>query len=582
MSCERIPQTNRKGRGRIKYDNDDLSKLCFDKATNSENMCSKTDLQEDNQDVIQSPRNGEATSELEISTSTNFSLPAQTETVPYIAGETVDEWFKQRAESVSSIDLDAVMKNDVMDPTYLTENIGHNFLSNKDVDMTSIVTNICDIGLGLDIPTNASSSSRSKPVTETDCDNVILNSYSADQDTLLNDLDSSDLLDKDILVGNNEINNPHKVDLLHTVKLEKQSSSHHVTRQSEEQYTSVADSSAHTKQNKEFKAELWNGSEITDTQSSTENGKDKTNWESISATCKRNVDIDPEKEIDFPELNLITFQIDTNVSMCNINQPPDVQTNNKEILTSSITVDNGKAVLNNEKDIPPVSVDISRMKQLVLSTENDNLVKSVPCTSTSINNVTPISKNTVLPTLNPRSVLKSPLKPLNVTKKSSFLKPSGPSSSISQTKATDTWGETSDETQEGSKVAAPSKKAPAMAIIAISTDKSKNTTEIVINTPHGEQVFKGKTTDLMKATSGLWQKLDNNKIKRANQPLTISMMEPSSMLDSKEVLLYLSCNITPKLRLSSCNFIKELHMFWFSITVHFRAAFDASVLTGIV
>lgn len=532
MSCERIPKATRKGRGRLKYDYDDLSKLCFDKVTNSVNICSKTILQEDNQDIIHSQHNGDRTSELEMSTSTNFSLSAQTEIVHDIAGENVDEWFKQRTESVSSIDLDAVMKNDEMDTTYLTENIGHNFLSNKDVDMTSIVTNICDIGLGLDIPTNVSASSKSKPITETDCDNVILSNYSADQDTLLNDLDKSDLLSKRVTV-----------DLLETVKLQKKDNSSDRVIGQTKGYTLVEDSSTHRKQNKTFKAKLWNGSEIPDTQSAIESRKDKTNWERISTTSKRTADVDSEKEIDFPELNLITFQIDTNDVMCSINQLPHVQTNNKETLVSSTTDDSGKNVLNSEKDISTVPVGISRKKQLGLSTEKDNLVKNVSNTSTSTKNSTTLSKNTKLPRLNPRSLLKSPLKQSNGRMKSSILKPSGPSSSSSRTKASDRCGRTSVEIQEGSKVVASPKKAPTMAIIAISTDKSKNTTEIVINTPYGEQVFKGKTTDLMKATSGLWPKLDNNKIKKADQPLTISMMEQSSTLDGKEVSILLTYDI---------------------------------------
>jgi hypothetical protein len=504
-------------------------------------MCSKTILQEDNQDFIQSPRNGESSSELEISTSSSFSLPTQTEIAHEIAGENVDEWFKQRTESVSSIDLDAVMKNEEMDTTYLTENIGHNFLSNKDVDMTCIVTNICDIGLGLDIPTNASSRVKNEPIAETHCDNVTLNNYSADQDNLLNDLDRSELLDKDILVGNSELNSAHKVDLLDTIKPIKQNcASDHVITPSEEHYTPMADPSTHRKQDKEFKENLWNGTEINDTQPSIENGKDKTNWESLAATSKQSIDADSEKEIDFPELNLITFQIDANDAMCSINQLPHTETN-KDILVSS-TSDSDKAILNNKTDILPSPVVISRKKQSVNSTEDDNLVKSVPNPNTSTNSSTPISKSTVLPTSNPRSLLKSHVKPSDVTKKSSILKPAGSCSS----KASDLWGGTSVETQqEGSKVAAPSKTS-SMAIIAISTDKSKNTTEIVINTPYGEQVFKGKTSDLVKATSGLWQKLDNNKIQKADQPLTISMLdgtaEQSSTLDGTDTICK-SCNI---------------------------------------
>lgn len=47
----------------------------------------------------------------------------------------------------------------------------------------------------------------------------------------------------------------------------------------------------------------------------------------------------------------------------------------------------------------------------------------------------------------------------------------------------------------------PDKINSSKAIIAISTDKSKNMTEIVINTSKGEQIFKGCTSDLMKASN---------------------------------------------------------------------------------
>jgi hypothetical protein len=211
-------------------------------------------------------------------------------------------------------------------------------------------------------------------------------------------------------------------------------------------------------------------------------------------------------------------------------------------LVSSTTDDSSKDTLNVKKDIPSAPIDLSRKKELVISTESDNLMKSVPSTSTNI--LSSVSKSTVLPTVNPRSLLKSPLKTSNVANKSSILKSAVPSGSISQSKATAVGGITSVDTpQEGSKVAAAPKKPSSMAIIAISTDKSKNTTEIVINTPYGEQVFKGKTTDLMKATSGLWQKLDNSKIQKADQPLTINMMngtaEQSSSLDGKEISPYI-------------------------------------------
>jgi hypothetical protein len=226
--------------------------------------------------------------------------------------------------------------------------------------------------------------------------------------------------------------------------------------------------------------------------------------------------------------------------MCSINQVPHIEINHKDILVSSTTDDGNKDILNIKKEIPSAPIDLSRKKQLVISTETGNPMKSVSSTGTISS---PVSKSTVLPTLNPRSLLKSPLKTTNVAKKSSILKSTGVSGSTSQSKSTAAGGTAPVCTpQDSLKVTASPKKPSSMAIIAISTDKSKNTTEIVINTPYGEHVFKGKTTDLMKATSGLWQKLDNNKIQKAEQPLTISMMngtaEQPSAPDGKEV----SCN----------------------------------------
>ncbi|XP_046662232.1 myoneurin-like isoform X1 [Homalodisca vitripennis] len=42
-----------------------------------------------------------------------------------------------------------------------------------------------------------------------------------------------------------------------------------------------------------------------------------------------------------------------------------------------------------------------------------------------------------------------------------------------------------------------------VALVAISTDKSVNTTEIVIKTDEGENIYKGKTSDIMKATNSV-------------------------------------------------------------------------------
>ncbi|XP_069675700.1 uncharacterized protein [Periplaneta americana] len=515
MSCKRVPQINRKGRGRIKCDYDNLNKLNFDKSSDSVDMCSKTVLQ-DNQDVIQISRNGDSLSELEISTSTNFSLHTQAEIVQDITGVGVDEWFKQRTESVSSIDLDTVMKTEVLESTYLSENIGHNFLSNKDVDMTCIVTNICDIGLSLDNPPNIADGSKSK---QTECENTILNNYSSDQDPLLNNLDGSDLLDKDMLVENTGISNTHKPDLVDKSN-KPRIPGNYVSESNEDNYSSIGVPSSFIKQDKEFKENLWNGSEINDTQPTIKGVKTKSNWESLSTTGKRSVDTDSEKDtgIDFPEFNLITFQIDTSDTLSNINQLPQVETSNKEMAVTATANDNVKALIN-KKYILPTQVDVSK-KDDINSIETNNIKKSISrtCTATA-----PSCKVSVALPSNSRSLLKSPLKPSNITKSTSVQKPGDSSRVRTQTKTQELEGRAAIAlSEEGSKAALHLKKTPSMAIIAISTDKSKNTTEIVINTPFGEQVFKGKTTDLMKATSGFWQKLDNNKIQKTDQPVTIS------------------------------------------------------------
>jgi len=48
------------------------------------------------------------------------------------------------------------------------------------------------------------------------------------------------------------------------------------------------------------------------------------------------------------------------------------------------------------------------------------------------------------------------------------------------------------------------KQQQSLAVVAISSDKAKDLTEIVVNTSKGKQVFKGKTSDLINAMSALW------------------------------------------------------------------------------
>ncbi|KAK3927284.1 Zinc finger X-linked protein ZXDB [Frankliniella fusca] len=47
-------------------------------------------------------------------------------------------------------------------------------------------------------------------------------------------------------------------------------------------------------------------------------------------------------------------------------------------------------------------------------------------------------------------------------------------------------------------------KTKSLAVVAISSDKTKDLTEIVVSTANGDQVFKGKTSELINATPNLW------------------------------------------------------------------------------
>lgn len=49
-----------------------------------------------------------------------------------------------------------------------------------------------------------------------------------------------------------------------------------------------------------------------------------------------------------------------------------------------------------------------------------------------------------------------------------------------------------------------SSKSPSLAVVAISSDTSKDLTEIVVSTARGDQIFKGKTSELINATPNLW------------------------------------------------------------------------------
>ena len=59
--------------------------------------------------------------------------------------------------------------------------------------------------------------------------------------------------------------------------------------------------------------------------------------------------------------------------------------------------------------------------------------------------------------------------------------------------------------KSGTKPAKGNRSKPqSLAVVAISSDKTKDLTEILVSTAKGDQVFKGKTSDLISATPNLW------------------------------------------------------------------------------
>ncbi|XP_026275809.1 uncharacterized protein LOC113204743 [Frankliniella occidentalis] len=67
-------------------------------------------------------------------------------------------------------------------------------------------------------------------------------------------------------------------------------------------------------------------------------------------------------------------------------------------------------------------------------------------------------------------------------------------------------------------------KSKSLAVVAISSDKTKDLTEIVVSTTKGDQLFKGKTSELINATPNLWSY-------EANQNSDSPSLEDDEFLD---------------------------------------------------
>lgn len=216
---------------------------------------------------------------------------------------------------------------------------------------------------------------------------------------------------------------------------------------------------------------------------SLELGKDKVNWESMSNTSRRSHEL--EKEVDFPEFNLVpSFD-----PLCSIECSLPV---GKE-LEDATSLDKDEE---NDLSVIPIA---SKSEDLILET-NDPVLPSI---HDSLNILPMSSKNNS-----------------NSHNTGCVLKESTPR--LKQVKREESSGDESSNN---------------VAVIAISTNKIQNTTQIVIRTSHGDQqVFKGKTSDLVQATSslnrlGTESKIISVKTRVSTSEESVGSPRPSSAKD---------------------------------------------------
>ncbi|KAK7789560.1 hypothetical protein R5R35_011729 [Gryllus longicercus] len=470
-------------------------------------------LPDSNQDVAEDCSNGEniASGVLEIASSANFIL-SSSEVTSDVVGVNVDDWFKHKSDG--SMDLDTVLTADGI----VNDLEAYHFASAKDnVDMC-IVTNICDMGLGFDLPVNICDKCNHS-IGECDCDERAVNEF--DQTSFLDDFSKCDS-EKGMLI---KVNNPklsEKCDLL-SVKDKDITDSYILQFQD--------------KDVKELKDGDWNQSDDVygNTHPIVLNG-DKVSWEALSSVSQHSTDYESEKEVDFPEFSLLTFQVENSEAINVVNTLPHIDSASDDCVPGNVIVSEDGALPEtislveacsseeqyvgtcttqtvaaseessvniktetqiSENDIQTDILDIQADQPVVVETPQPSK------TENKINNVSANKAATTTPTSSshPRSLLR-PSQKVSSSKansgQTSLLENLPKSNNNSIPTRTPVRSE-----QENNGNQSGTKKAPAMTIIAISTDKSKNTTEIVINTSQGEQKFKGRTTDFIKATSKL-------------------------------------------------------------------------------
>nr|CAD7410920.1 unnamed protein product [Timema cristinae] len=472
----------------------------------------------------------------------------------------VEEWLKQKTDSVSNVDLDNVIKTEVIDTQYFSENLDHNFLSNKTSDVVDICigTNSCDIKPDLHSSPNQTDDSSSNVLNnitqfiqhkdekthnlkmehfpenlahnylankgndvvmglvKESCDHEAeLHSSSKDHNTallsnncndpMLSEHDKNAFLHKDILLENGEV-------ATISVKIQHPSQT--------DPSTSNDTRYPHTKVSDSIKNYYIKGNMITnrpnvDVQTS-DTVADIVEAKTMDHFYTRG-NFDCEKELDYSDFSLLSYQSEPSNDVGCTNLLPQMDFNKKFL--DVLSKDNVVLCAETYNIVPPLGGPVLSSVEDTLATKKNNPTKDNQFIKTVSSSITHKNKE-IVP--NSRTILNSSQKLLSSSQtNSSSISRSDVSKrmikyqSSTPQKVQKTMGEALKEKNSSPK---------GMAFIAISTDKSKNTTEIVINTPRGEQVLKGKTTDLMKATSNLWVKLEKISNK-SSQTLTISSVE---------------------------------------------------------
>ncbi|XP_063241284.1 protein suppressor of hairy wing-like isoform X2 [Bacillus rossius redtenbacheri] len=372
--------------------------------------------------------------------------------------------------------------------------ISHDFVSSKRNEVDMCINNDESASeLDLHVPENNSGCEKNKFSnlseflfrTSDNGSSTLLNGFT-ESDSFLNYLEKTDILGKDVLLENVASTDANKL---------TESTSNFDSASSNMEY-SLTDICPSLEKHAEE-------SDLNIPQSELEIDKDATPWEHLYINKHTDESV---RETDYPEFNLLTFHVE----LCDSLSLQDDNVGVTKVLEKGQKCDvSDKQQICDEPHSVEIPPEVQTAAVKVVDSEprkNSGVAQSLPCI---------LKTKTKVAVPNPRSILKT-AQTVNDPKISSIFKPSTTpkcaiQNSVAKMETNDSSGKKPD--------------TKGMAFVAISTDKYKNTTEIVINTARGEQVLKGKTSDLMKATSNLWVKLEKISNNNTEQTLTISTVK---------------------------------------------------------